>query len=110
MKQIDNYPYTFKLSGEDYEVNKNMMRKIDSTGKEDKVVFTGDVLHACYSEEIDEYVLILKHHNGYHAVTKKHGWLGPFSDVSDVEFDSEGSVAVLHGKKEGKEGPFKLER
>ena len=108
MKQIEKYPYTFKLTGDEYEVHKNMMRKIDPTGKEDKVVTTGDIIHAGFSEEMDEYVLILKHNNGYFVITKKHGWLGPFSEVNDIKFDPGDGAAVLHGKKESEEGAFKL--
>ncbi len=108
MVKLKKYPYTFELSGETIEVHKNMIRKINVDGREEKVSLDGDAIIASYSKEANDYVIVVKYSIGIYIITKKYGWMGPFETVEDITYNMEKGIPELKGKKSGKPGIYPL--
>lgn len=108
MEKLTNYPYIFKVSGETIEVHKNMIRKITVKGIEEKVSLEGETIGAAYSEEADDYVIVIKYPLGIYIITKQFGWLGPFDSAEEITYDLKTRIPSLKGTRKGKPGIFPL--
>ena len=102
MKKLKSHPYTFELAGETVEVHKNMIRKINLEGREEKVSLDGETIIVSHSEEANDYVIVIKYPIGIYIITKKYGWMGPFETVEDITYNMEKGIPELKGKKKGK--------
>jgi hypothetical protein len=110
MDKITNYPHTFKLRGDTFELHKNMVRKVDAGGIEGKLSLVGDVIGAAVSESMDEYAVAVQYKEGVYCISKKSGWFGPFEKVQDIAFDEKKGVAVVKGTLKSKSGEFPLQK
>jgi len=102
MIKLTEYPYTFKLDGETIEVNKNMVRKITREGIEQKVSLDGDAIGVSFSEEHNDYVIVVSYKSGIYVITKQAGWMGPFETAEEITYNQENGVPVLKSTKQGK--------
>jgi hypothetical protein len=102
MIKLKEYPYTFKLDGETIEVNKNMVRKITREGIEEKVSLDGDAIGVSFSEEHNDYVIVINYKTGIYVITKKAGWLGPFETAEEISYNNENGIPLLKSTKQGK--------
>ena len=86
MIKVETYPHSFKLSGELWELNKNMIRWIRVNGEENKMSLTGDVVGVAVFNELDDAVVVIEypHNKVFHTMGKQSGWKGPFKGLSSV--------------------------
>ncbi len=112
MKRITEYPYAYELSGETWDLHENMLRRILANGRELKLSLDGKIIGAEVSEELDDMAIAVLYEPEMETyfITKRYGWLGPFTDVEKVEFDRNEKAAVVTAQKDGKAGKYALKR
>lgn len=106
MKRISDFPFSFTLSGETWELQKSLIRKIRVDGREEKMALDGNVIAAVVDERLDDMAIAIEYEpdSRIFVMTKQHGFVGPYQQVDALEFDATAKVAILTGTKDGVHG------
>ena len=96
MITIKEYPRQFELDGQTIVLDKRLFKRINQ-GKEEKCSFEGEIVGYQVSQEIGEYVIVLKYNNGYYCMSRKNGWFGPYREVSEIRIDAAQKISYVKG-------------
>lgn len=101
MITITEYPFTFKLAGESWELQEHMVIRTRTDGRENKLALTGSVKAAAFDEKVDEFAVGVYYPNQDHYLfmSKQYGWLGPFKTLKDILFENGVAVVVSEDGK-----------
>lgn len=110
MENIEQFPHTVQVAGETIKMEKNRIYKTWADGSTGSMSITSDVVGVAVSEPAEEYVIVMTSVDGYHVMSRRQGWFGPFEQVDDIAFDEGKKLSSVVGRRSGETGTFPLER
>ncbi|MBN2055374.1 hypothetical protein JW905_10660 [bacterium] len=111
MIKITEFPHSFALAGETWELHPAMMRRITAEGIEQKVSLDGEVFALVVAEGGDEFAVAVVYEpdNRVFVISRQFGMRGPFTGLVDMVYDAASRRVVVTAAKDGKPGSYVIE-